>query len=127
MYYKFSPEEQNEICFKIGEWYLVWKHKIDRKKRPHTLGVKKEKLKDIFCNIDNTIYPYPPGPNGKEITIHMIWDKWKNQVGPISHDVLLNQIAIETLSLYLLDLITIDDIVWLTSNLPMNPLQNNIE
>lgn len=48
-----TREQQDEICYLIGEWYLEWKHKIlSDHPGQHRLGVAKEQLKDMICNIE---------------------------------------------------------------------------
>lgn len=47
----FSPEQQDFICYQIGEWYLEWKDRIivDLQEGTHRLGYAKEQLKTLIC------------------------------------------------------------------------------
>ncbi len=43
---KFTPAEEDHICYVIGAWYLKWKHRDLNSK----IGVAKEELKEMICN-----------------------------------------------------------------------------
>ena len=45
---EFTREQEDWICYQIGEWYLNWKYKIT----PGTslLGIAAEDLKELLCN-----------------------------------------------------------------------------
>lgn len=47
----FTRQQQDWICFQIGEWYLTWKNKMVSNGGPniHRLGVAKEQLKTMLC------------------------------------------------------------------------------
>ena len=47
----FTPEQQDFICYQIGEWYMEWKDRIvvDLKEGTHRLGFAKEQLKTLIC------------------------------------------------------------------------------
>jgi hypothetical protein len=46
---EFTPEQIDYVCYKIGEWYLQWRHCIaDFEAKTHNLGFAKEKLKDLL-------------------------------------------------------------------------------
>jgi hypothetical protein len=50
---KFTREQEDWICYQIGEWYLEWKEKITPNMGAHKLGVAKEKLKQkLFGDFD---------------------------------------------------------------------------
>ena len=54
MKHKLTKEQEAEICYIIGEWYLDWKHKlVDYDTRTHNLGFAKEMLKAMICNSGN--------------------------------------------------------------------------
>jgi hypothetical protein len=46
----FTREQEEWLCYLIGEWYLFWKGKICDKNGTHSLGKAKEHLKAIICN-----------------------------------------------------------------------------
>lgn len=47
----FTQEQQDFICWQIGEWYLHWKHQIvvEGNSGAHRLGYAKEMLKSMIC------------------------------------------------------------------------------
>lgn len=46
----FTREQEDWICYQIGEWYLEWRNCIaDYKTCTHSLGYAKEKLKERLC------------------------------------------------------------------------------
>lgn len=47
----FTREQQDFICWQIGEWYLEWKAKISSGLEPgqNRLGFAKEQLKTMIC------------------------------------------------------------------------------
>lgn len=46
-----SPIQIDEICFRIGEWYLFSKSRMcNYHEQNHNLGSLKEYLKDLLCN-----------------------------------------------------------------------------
>jgi len=61
---EFTREQEDWICYQIGEWYLDWKDKIilnsfstdekivfdPAKAFTHELGIAKEHLKEILCH-----------------------------------------------------------------------------
>jgi len=48
-----TKDQEHEICFIIGEWYLKWRHCIaDYESKTHNLGYAKEKLKEMICEWD---------------------------------------------------------------------------
>lgn len=47
---KFTSEQQDWICYQIGEWYLRWKDKMFLPSRCHYLGAAKEELKTLICD-----------------------------------------------------------------------------
>ena len=46
---KLTKEQQDWVCYQIGEWYLDWKGKIVPGGGEHKLGVAKEQLKIRLC------------------------------------------------------------------------------
>jgi hypothetical protein len=46
IYRSFTPEQQDFICWQIGEWYLMMKTLLEG---THNLGYMKEKLKTMIC------------------------------------------------------------------------------
>jgi hypothetical protein len=48
---KLTTEQEKEICWIIGEWYMQWKHKICDAGTQHRLGHAKEQLKEMICSI----------------------------------------------------------------------------
>lgn len=46
---KLTKEQEIEICYLIGEWYLFWKNKIVDNGCMHRLGVAKKDLKMMIC------------------------------------------------------------------------------
>ncbi len=47
---KFTNEQIDYICYKIGEWYCRWdKRLVDYDERTHKLGFAKEQLKMMIC------------------------------------------------------------------------------
>ena len=42
-------EQQDAICYLIGEWYLEWKSRISVDGGQHRLGLAKEQLKYMIC------------------------------------------------------------------------------
>lgn len=47
---EFTEEQKMYICYKIGEWYLLWKNRlVDYDDKTHKLGYAKEKLKSMIC------------------------------------------------------------------------------
>jgi hypothetical protein len=44
----FTHDQEEFICFQIGEWYLRWKDKITDNET-HRLGLAKEELKKMLC------------------------------------------------------------------------------
>jgi hypothetical protein len=51
----FTREQQDFICWQIGEWYVNWKHQIVSGCNPgqHRLGYAKEQLKSMICGDGN--------------------------------------------------------------------------
>ena len=47
---EFTKEQEDWLCYMIGEWYLLWKNRICGKDGTHSLGIAKEQLKALFCN-----------------------------------------------------------------------------
>jgi hypothetical protein len=46
----FTPQQEDFICYQIGEWYLRWKISIANfKEGTHRLGFAKEQLKEMIC------------------------------------------------------------------------------
>lgn len=47
----FTKEQQDFICWQIGEWYIEWKERIlvDLENGTHRLGFAKELLKEMIC------------------------------------------------------------------------------
>lgn len=47
----FTREQQDWICWQIGEWYVDWKQRIvvDLENGTHRLGYAKECLKEMIC------------------------------------------------------------------------------
>lgn len=46
----FTSQQEDFICFQIGEWYLKWKHGlVNFKEGTHRLGFAKEELKEMIC------------------------------------------------------------------------------
>lgn len=43
-------EQEEEICYAIGEWYLDWKGRMTENHVPHCLGIAKEELKERICH-----------------------------------------------------------------------------
>lgn len=59
---EFTREQEDWLCYEIGEWYLDWKHSMavhlaDCETKcncgQHRLGVAKEMLKMRICNLTN--------------------------------------------------------------------------
>jgi len=49
---EFTPEEEDWICYQIGEWYLEFKNKLcDYDGRVNSFGRAKEVLKNRLCDI----------------------------------------------------------------------------
>ncbi len=47
---EFTREQEDWICYAIGEWYLQWKNGITSPGIPHNFGFAKEDLKMLlFC------------------------------------------------------------------------------
>ena len=47
----FTREQEEWMCYQIGEWYLEWKIKmIDWDNKTHMLGFAKEMLKKRLCD-----------------------------------------------------------------------------
>ena len=46
---QFTAEQQDFICYQIGDWYLTWKDGIANKDGTHRLGYAKEELKTMIC------------------------------------------------------------------------------
>ena len=57
---EFTREQEDWICYQIGEWYLEWKDKIVDGSALHKLGIAKEHLKTILCDkekfVDNDYF-----------------------------------------------------------------------
>ncbi len=49
---KFTPQQIDYVCYMIGEWYLIWKHKIVDQGTLHRLGYAKEELKEMLFPIE---------------------------------------------------------------------------
>lgn len=46
-----TREQENEICYRIGMWYMFWKPQlVDYKNKTHKLGMAKEDLKTLLCD-----------------------------------------------------------------------------
>lgn len=46
----FTRDQQDHICFQIGEWYLNWRDVLmNWDERTHRLGFAKEELKRMIC------------------------------------------------------------------------------
>jgi hypothetical protein len=53
---EFTREQEDWLCYAIGEWYMGWKGKMTDNHHPHKLGIAIEQLKDIICgNEPNTL------------------------------------------------------------------------
>ena len=46
---QFTHEQEDFICYQIGDWYLKWKSCIANKDGTHRLGIAKEDLKNMIC------------------------------------------------------------------------------
>lgn len=47
---KFTKQQVDFICWKIGEWYVQWKNQlVDYDNKQHRLGYAKELLKERIC------------------------------------------------------------------------------
>lgn len=46
---EFTKEQEDWICYVIGDWYLDWKHRIVLEGGTHRLGIAKEHLKKMLC------------------------------------------------------------------------------
>jgi hypothetical protein len=46
-----TRQQEDAICYIIGEWYLSWKNKITYIGGEHKLGIAKENLKSMICNV----------------------------------------------------------------------------
>lgn len=47
---RFTYEQEDFICWVIGEWYLEWKNKlVNYEDKTHRLGYAKEMLKIMIC------------------------------------------------------------------------------
>lgn len=47
---KFTKQQEDYICHKIGEWYLEYKDKlVNYDDKTHQLGFAKEVLKAMIC------------------------------------------------------------------------------
>ncbi len=52
---KFTMEQENYICYQIGDWYLKWRNNIAVGEGiGHRLGVAKEDLKVMICGDDTS-------------------------------------------------------------------------
>lgn len=49
---KFTDEQEDYICYMIGEWYLQWKSNICSNDGTHRLGYAKEQLKCLILGMD---------------------------------------------------------------------------
>lgn len=48
-----TDDQANELCYIIGEWYLMWRHRIaNYEQKTHNLGYAKEQLKSMICEWD---------------------------------------------------------------------------
>lgn len=47
----FTEKQLEEICYVIGDWYINWKGKMTDNHQEHRLGVAKEELKKMFCDM----------------------------------------------------------------------------
>jgi len=45
---EFTREQEDWICYQIGEWYLLWKNRIVAGAAFHNLGIAKEHLKEYI-------------------------------------------------------------------------------
>ena len=48
----FTHEQEEFLCWIIGEWYLKWKNALptcDCGSKTHQFGLAKEHLKDLIC------------------------------------------------------------------------------
>lgn len=53
---KLTQEQQDWVCYQIGEWYMDWKRKIVADgSSQHRLGIAKEDLKMRLCEDDRLI------------------------------------------------------------------------
>ncbi len=56
---EFTQEQLDWLCFIIGDWYLIWKHKMTDNEKTHRLGYAKEQLKlMIYEYEDKTLYEF---------------------------------------------------------------------
>jgi hypothetical protein len=46
---EFTREQENWLCYVLGDWYLEWKDKMTENNHPHMLGIAMSQLKDILC------------------------------------------------------------------------------
>ena len=46
---EFTEETQQWLCEQIDAWYLNWKELIVSNHETHSLGLAKERLKDMIC------------------------------------------------------------------------------
>ena len=49
---EFTREQEDWLCWIIGEWYLLCKNTICSTGEPHNLGFAVNNLKDILCDIE---------------------------------------------------------------------------
>ena len=47
---EFTREQEDWLCYAIGDWYLAWKDRIYNKDGTHNLGRAKEMLKALICD-----------------------------------------------------------------------------
>lgn len=53
---KFTQEQKDYICYKIGEWYFSWKERlVNYEDKVHRLGYAKEILKTMICDSEDEI------------------------------------------------------------------------
>ena len=62
---QFTQEQQDYICYQIGEWYLDWKNKMVVDGGQHRLGFAKELLKTMIVGDGSKEIVY------KAFTIHI--------------------------------------------------------
>lgn len=70
---KLTQEQEEFICWWIGEWYMKWKRNIVSGGQEHRLGVAKEDLKVMICEankllVDDANEILEAYENGEEFT-----------------------------------------------------------
>jgi hypothetical protein len=75
--FRFTREQEDYICYIIGNWYIKWKDNMTDG-TPHRLGIAKEALKEMFCEL---VVRY----KSHDILINYVAnDEWVFRIKPIN-------------------------------------------